>query len=299
MSMPKAGKTSLSFDIELTGPLEELQNFENLSSLDDLPPFNFDLKKLNLATDFGHYTHSGSFSFNKVNSSDRNFVFNSLSTTQTSKAEFERFKEQWGTFLDNLPVCQQHAESGVVNDACPLVKSLIPKMDEFGKIIGEVDLKVTITNPEDILDSTKAVLNAFNYYSEIYGFKSGGNFDFRNKAPSDGTYKFELLNYKLLFQDLFHYLTKVETIFPLFNVRVEQFPRPSAENLNHILNFVKDVSDDPRADGKDVTITFKIHGADVKVGTLNYGQFLQKASALTQELSKDLIKKPEEVEEVK
>jgi hypothetical protein len=298
LSMPKPGKTSIDFDVQLTGPLEKLENLIGLQSLDDLPPFSFDLKKLNVSTDFGQYTHKASLSFHKNSETDRHFLFNTVGTAFTSKADFERFKEQWGVFLDNLPVCQPNAENGQVNEACPLVKSLIPKMDEFGKIVGEIDLKFTVSNPVDILTNSKAVLNAFNYYSELYGLKSNGTFEFITPETSVGTYKIELLNYKPLFQDLFNYLRKLHAVLPLFNVQVEKLPKLSDENLNMILNYLKQVSDEPAKDLKDITITIKINGPLIQIGTLSQEEFIKKSAMLSQELSKDFTKKTIEAEEV-
>lgn len=290
LSMPKPGKTDISFDMELNAPFNQFDDLGKIASLNDLPPFSFDLKKLDITNNFGSYTHKGLFSFKDVKEA-KQFKLNFLGTQETSKAQFTAFKAQWEEFLNNLPVCTKNSEATAPN-VCPLVKGLIPQLDTFGKIVFDVDALFDARNPTDLSDNSTLTINHLNFYSALYGMKSNSLFNFKKPEMVISTSKIELLNYQSFFQDLFNYLKRTEKILPYLMKEGESFPNIQEKHVKLITDYLKAISDEPNKDLKDLTITIKVNGLnEITVGTLPRNEFVQKTLIFNSELMKD-FKKP-------
>lgn len=288
MSVPKPGKTDISFDFEGTAPFNRFQGFDKIETLNDIPPFNFNLKKFEMTNSFGNYSHKGIVSFKDVKDA-KQFHLDFLGTQETSKAQFANFRNQMEEFLNNLPICK---ENGATQGACPLVKDLIPKMDEFGKIVFDISMNFDAKNSADLSDNSKLVVDQFNYYSSPYGMKSKGFFEFKKPEMVVSTYKIQLLNYQTLFKDLSNYVGRVQKVLPFFIKDGKNIPNITENHFKLITDYLKSISDEPKGDQKDLTITVKINGPNnVTVGTLQRDEFIQKSLGLRQELMKDLKQK--------
>jgi|GEM_PF-2528564 len=289
LSMPKPGKTDISFDMELDAPFNQFEDLGKIASLNDLAPFNLDLKNFDMKNDFGSYFHKGLFSFKDVKEA-KQFQLNLLGTQETSKEQFAAFRVQWEEFLNNLPICTKNVEENST-DVCPLVKGLVPQLDTFGKIVFDIDALFDVRNPVDLSDNSTLTINRLNFYSALYGMKSNSLFNFKQPEMVVSTSKIELLNYQAFFQDLFNYLKKAEKILPHLMKEGESFPNIQEKHVKLITDYLKAISDEPNKDLKDLTITIKVDGLnEIKIGTLPSNDFIQKTMIFNSELMKDFTK---------
>lgn len=291
LSMPKLGLTSISFDLDVKAPFNKFKTLDENSTLAELPAFTFDLKKLDIFNDFGNYSHQAHIALQDTKDEAKQFTFNTLGTSQTSPEQFQKFKNQFEEFLNNMPICEKNADSKAqekTNDVCPLVKGLIPNLDQFGKITLKTDLKFDMPTPRNPLENSMLLINHLDYFSDLYGLKSDGTFDIKNPNLMLLNYKIQLLNYQSFFQDLFNYLQKVQQIIPLVTPGADKIPKITEKHLNLVTEYVKGISDEPKKDQKDITITIKMNGPkDENVGTLSKQEFIQRSQILISELTKD------------
>lgn len=291
LSMPKLGNTSLAFDLDVKAPFNKFQTLNENSTLAEFPAFTLDLKKFEISNDFGNYSHRAHIGLQDEKDAAKQFSFTNLGTSHTSPEQFQKFKSQFEEFLNNMPICEKNADPKAevkTNDVCPLVKGLVPNLDQFGKITMNTELKFDMPNPRTPFENSTLSINHLDYFSELYGLKSNGVFDIKNPNMILSNYKIELLNYQSFFLDLVNYLKKVQQLIPLVTEGASKMPKISEKHLKLVTDYIKDLSDEPKKDQKDITITIKFNGSkDEIIGTLSKQEFLQRTQILISELAKD------------
>ncbi len=298
LALPKPGKTAISFQMDFKAPFKKFQELNDNSKFNDLPVFDFRVGKFEISNNFGNYFHKAALSLQDTKDKAKQLHVDFLATSETSKAQFESLKNQWEEFLNNLPLCEKNAES-VVNESCPLFKSLIPKLDELGKITSQIDVDFYSAPGLDPFQDSKLDIRHLDYFMAPYGLKSDGHAEFKDPEMVIGTYRINLLNYQTLFLDLYNYLKKIQRILPLFNPEAINIPKMSDRQLQLLTSFFKSISDEPQKDLKDLKVTVNMNGAnEITVGTLSQEAFLEKLNQLVIELSKDFEPKTDKKEGV-
>ncbi|HRD56023.1 MAG TPA: DUF2125 domain-containing protein [Parachlamydiaceae bacterium] len=289
LSMPKPGKINIDFDLEAKLPSKDSEAINQQNpNFAKMPAFRFDLKKMTVTSNFGSNRVKGLTFLTDITDGKRQLHHSLISTFENSKEQFDALRDTWEDFLSNLPVCQGN-EAIKPSPACPVIKSLIPKFDTFGKITFQSDLDFDVNDVDDLFNGSKLVIRHLDYFAEIYGLKSDGEADFKQPEVIKAVYKINLLNYKEIFQDLFSYLKKMEQFLPYLTEEAASLPKLSENQLKLILNYLRVISDEPEKELKDIRITLFINDPNsFKIGTLSAVEFEKKTAELMQELSKEM-----------
>lgn len=289
MSIPKPGKTDIAFDIYMKANFHQLAHIDQMKDLSSILPFDIKIESFKVKNKFGNSLHQAQVSLDQEKDHQRNFHFDISAFNQMSKSEFQVFQKSWEDFLSNLPVCEERVPEAV-ESTCPLFKALIPKLDELGKITLQIDFDLLFANLQDPTDNTKLTINHFDYYADPYGLKSDGYFHFKQPEMVLANYEIHLANYKDLFRDFFDYFDKLLKVLPIINPEIKTFNFNKEKSYKEVINFLKDISDEPKQDLKDLKITIRVKGpADIQVGELSIEQFIQKIESLSSSVSKDFI----------
>lgn len=288
LSMPKPGKTDITFDLDAKLPSVESSEINQNPTFANLPAFSIDLKKATISNNFGSNYLKGITFLTHVKEGKRQLHHNLIGTFENSKEQFDALRATWEEFLSNLPICQENATIKA-SSGCPVIKSLIPKFDTFGKITFQTDFDFDVHNLQAPLENSKLDLRHLDYFAEIYGLKSDGKAAFTHPDVMNLSYKINLLNYQDLLKDLFGYLKKVEQFLPYLTEEATSLPKLSENQLILILTYLKAISDEPEKDLKDIRISVSINeNNSFKIGTLTAPEFEKKTTELLEELAKDV-----------
>lgn len=280
MSIPKAGKSDISFSFDFNGPLDQLSKINTETSFaDGIPPFTATLDNLKISNDFGTSTNQGKFFAKKRDSDGQKFHFNFKSIAEVSEKQEARFRDQWEAFLNNLPICDGKFDS----DVCISAKNIVPNWNKQGQLVYHVDLDYDLKNAKDPVSGSALVVKNFDIYTDLYGVKSHGDIILKDQAPPKATYLIELPNYQNLIEDSFNYITGVRGLLHVIVPESRNLPVLDEQQIENTVAFLRSISDEPNSGKKNLSITIEVSGDKITVGKLNAMEFALKLNQFIQQ----------------
>ncbi len=169
----------------------------------------------------------------------------------------------------------------LVNHRAELI-GLIPQINEFGTIQEILDLNIKLKKSELY---TNIQLANFAFLSKLYGVQLHGETEGRIGSAA-GSITLDLLQYEPLIHDLTAYINKVIRVLNLIDYNLNEI---SAALEKQILSYIQEISNEPQTNTKDIHITAGYLKDGVKVGTLSLDEFMQKSSAMWNEIEKEVM----------
>lgn len=283
----KMGKTALRFDLDLDIPtLKEWYNIANHDifeySILPFPPISIAFKGSNHLHSFGT-SESSALLLTKHAEPNQDSALIKLDTkTICTKA-----------YVDGLIYALQETvkEAALLkpsNKEEKMVKTffvkhqedllpLIPRLNEFGPIQYALDFNLEIDKEKA---HAKAELGKLAFLTELYGLQLHGEGQ-GGLGSQTGSLTFDLLEYEPLIKDLFAYTNKI------MKVVKEPIEFPTTV-IDSTLKYLREISDQPESDAKDLHITVSYKEGNMMVGTLDFNDFVIKTAELDELITKEL-----------
>lgn len=251
------------------------------------------IDKFNAVSDFGEKSVKGNLVYKdqnndttihasldaagKVSEENDKYIVKAFMSALQSAANDKKNKED--TQIEKLQKLLQCCQADL--------EKIPPHYHEFGniRVLWDADLNY---NKETVSGEVK--IKNFDITSDLYGFQSHG-FANGHQIEIKGKYIIDLLDYKTMIEDLNAYYNRIHFLFPIFAESPENapplIPRPA---VSKFLRFLRNISDSPKEDTKNLTITIDfLEPQSVKIGTLTLPEATVEWSKFQHELGKELI----------
>lgn len=241
---------NLSMNLELPSyqAMKELLNDFSIEKLETLPKAKFAVHRLKLRNEFLQNRYTLRLEMEGLQENSWKIHFVSGSEDQFSKSLYQHS-------LDNLNEKILHPENldesskQLVSCCADQLREAVIQWDSFGEIKSNVEIHAHVSNSTTKGQPSKIIadINDLSIATDFYSLTSNGSF---NSEKEEFHFVINLINYKGLVHDLTNYLNRTNVIYGL--------PKDRKLDGKRFINFIKFLSDDPKSDSDNATITIHI-----------------------------------------
>lgn len=286
------GKVALGLDLDLDVPNNaELQKIKERGFTwyisHPLPELAIALNDLYQISAFGQSSLKGNLITKVEESEEESIIFNlnaEITGTQHYVDALTYAIEAVGkkaAMVDPADEIEKTLKELFVNHQKELI-ALIPNLLELGTLQKNIDMAVNF-NRKTL--HSEIDITHFDLLSELYGIQLHGEVK-GSLMSTTGALTMDLLNYHPLIHDVRLYANKV---IHLINTMGRQLNEISEAMEQKFLVYLREISNDPQSDAKDLQITASYLGPNSKVGTLNILEFVQKTQGIFNEIEREMI----------
>lgn len=293
----KEGKTGFNFDLDLDMPSNEewqkIMQRDYLTYLTQpLPQVAVNFKGASDRALFGN----SALKINAVLKTEDenvenlsiNFDGQMVNTKAVVDALIQSLKEvsQEASKLEPTDDHEKTIKTLLVNHTDDLI-ALIPQLNEFGTIKKKGDLHFAFNKSNW---QSKVELNKWTLSSDLYSLQLDGNIE-GGLDSNTGTITIDIKQFEALVRDFAIYANKWIKVFNIVQEMHDEHDtnKISVALVDNVLTYLRTISNDPQSDSKDLTITVSFVNGSVKVGTLNLEEYIQKTTALSNEIQKEMM----------
>lgn len=292
--MAKSGKTNYDFELVIDLPngaiLQEFMDNPGLFALANrIPQVGIHLKKFDNDNSFGKSSASGYIRANEDDQKNVKIETYFVSDYKYTPVLQEALSAAVDALKQNASQIQAETEEqkkfvdALVNHTDD-VKALIPQFDRLGKME---------LNKEGVLDfnkgsfRTNVTLKRLEFLSDLYSAKLNGDLFSQGASNYTGEFHLNLIKYAALVKDIAGYYNRV-IVFLNDMQGPNSFNQISESNIERIITYLRNISNEPKSDSRDLTITSSYKDGEAKIGTLSLQEFAQKSTELGNNLSQEL-----------
>ena len=260
---------------EFTIPREDFNFFM-------FPEMSWNISKLDSSSELGDGKSNASFSIVKKDGHRVNIHFDLDSTNSIFEKPFKESVDKMIAQLKdpktskNIPEAEKIRELLKTNEN--EVRDVIPNLAKLSPFGMKININAFLDTKNPASQNGEINVDNFNVLMTPYSFLSDGNFKLEANQ-TDGSYKIKLVNYKALVDDIVAYGNNLFNFLNKIYGKEAQIGDYQITPKMHedVLHFLRDISDDPKSDSKDLHITLKVHkDGSATIGTLDMEQAMAK-----------------------
>ncbi len=281
--------TKTNFAVDLSAEIPSQEFFSKISSTPifglfslTLPTFSLHVKNFTSTNVLSTSTCHGRIALTEDNKKTIHFQFGHDTKTEWSPEFYTRAM----ACLDEISAGAKelHPQDETLKRLKELlvnhiddVKALVPKMQLLGTQVsmskGSLDFNKENFNFASELSKSGLQNNLFGILLHGDAKHEGGEFAY--------SFTLDLLNYKELVNDLTNYFNHICVVFnQLKDSKTSMLNPLTEETKNKVLAYLQDISNTPQEADKDAHITASYVKGELKIGTMNFFQFMQSSRAV-------------------